>query len=217
MNYIKRIIYNCIIRPWLTIIIGVKYENRESLATIKQSLIVGNHNSHFDSLSLMAALPGNKLKKTKAVAAADYFGKSSLSYRAMKFFFNAILIQRKRSKNTPSAIGILDSEIKKGNSLILFPEGSRGKPGDISGFKKGIAILLLNNPTIPFIPVYLDGFGKVLPKDKKLILPLITKIKIGEPLFPKSKDIKGVLEEVRKSILALKDINSPNRNQFKVI
>ena len=108
-----------------------------------------------------------------------------------------------------------DQRIKEGKSLIMFPEGSRGNPGTISSFKKGIAKLLKENPSVPFIPVYLDGFGRVLPKNKILIVPLICKVRFGSPLFATTNDTRTTLEEVKKEILNLKKKNERDRNQFE--
>lgn len=213
-NLILQLFYLLIVRPWLTLIIGVRFKNRHVFDDIKQFIVVANHNSHFDMVAIMAALPGRRLKNTRGVAAADYFGKTSFSAKAMRFFFNAILINRHRSENEPSPIDTLDDYIKNGHSLVLFPEGSRGQPGVISDFKKGIAILLKRNPNIPFIPVYLDGFGRVLPKDKTLIIPLVCKVRFGEPIFPKEDDVDSILQEVKDAILVLKDKDERDRNQF---
>ncbi len=211
---VLRLFYLFIVRPWLTLIIGVRFINRKFFKKHKQFIIVANHNSHFDSLSILAALPGSRLKNTCTVASGDYFGKSSLSLKATQFFFNAILIKKKNKESDPSTIEILDQQLKKGKSLILFPEGSRGKPGVIQDFKSGVAVLLKNNPTIPFIPVYLDGFGRVLPKDKKVIIPLICKVRFGEPIFPSSNNIDVILEEIKNAILDLNDKDDRDRNKF---
>ena len=210
-----KLFYSLIIRPLFTVVIGVSFQNRKTLAEIDQFIIVANHNSHFDSVSIMAALPGNKLKNTRAVAAGDYVGKTSLAKTAMSLFFNAILINRKRLKGEPTAIEILDAQLKKGRSLVLFPEGSRGKPGVMTDFKKGIAFLLKENPNVPFVPVYLDGFGRVLPKDKIIIVPLVCKVRFGEPLFPKNDNTDSILEEVKEAILRLKKKDERDRNQFE--
>lgn len=214
-NLFKRLFYTFFIRPWLTIIIGVNFQNRKLLKETDQFIIVANHNSHFDVVSIMAAMPGNKLKNIRAVAAGDYFGKSSFRSFFTKLFFNAILINRNRKEGEPSAIEVLDKELKNGKSLILFPEGSRGRPGVMSDFKNGIAILLKENPTIPFIPVFLDGFGRVLPKDQTFIIPLICKVRFGEPLFPSNENIDLVLEEVKEAIMLLKNKDERDRNQFE--
>lgn len=215
-NILVTTVYNLLIRPWLTLIIGVSFQNRNTFDFIDQFIVVANHNSHFDTVAIMAALPGKALKKTSAVAAGDYFGKTSITAAAMNFFFNAILINRNRNEGEASAIEILDKHLKNKKSLILFPEGSRGKAGVMTDFKKGIAILLKNNPTVPFIPVYLDGFGRVLPKDKKLIIPFVCKVRFGKPLFPKNENVESILEEVRDAILRLKRADERDRNQFEI-
>ena len=210
-----RLFYALLVRPWLTLLIGVRFENKETFHDINQFIVVANHNSHFDTVSIMAALPGNKLKKTRAVAAADYFGKTSLTGAAMSLFFNAILIRRQKVEGEPSAIEQLDQHLKNGSSLILFPEGSRGNPGVMTDFKKGIGILLKNNPNVPFIPVYLDGFGRVLPKDKTLIIPLICKVRFGTPVYPKSENVDDTLEEVKEAIMELRNEDERDRNKFE--
>ncbi|MFN0214686.1 MAG: lysophospholipid acyltransferase family protein [Saprospiraceae bacterium] len=210
----QQLFYTLFVRPWLTLIIGVRFENAAALNKTDQFIVVANHNSHFDSVAIMAALPRNKLRNTRAVAAGDYFGKGSFSGFAMSLFFNAVLIKRKHEEGEPSAIEALDECLKNGDSLILFPEGSRGQPGVISDFKKGIAILLQRNPHIPFIPVYLDGFGRVLPKDKWMIIPLICKVRFGEPLMAHTQDIDSLLEAVKEAILHLKKKDERDRNFF---
>ncbi|MEM7372136.1 MAG: lysophospholipid acyltransferase family protein [Bacteroidota bacterium] len=210
-----RIFYFLIVRPILTLIIGVRFRNRGIMKGINQFIMVGNHNSHFDSVALMAALPGKMLMNTHMVAANDYFGKSSRSKFFMNLFFNSILIRRQREEGAPSAIGVLDEYLKQGKSLILFPEGTRGEPGMISDFKKGVAILLQRNPQIPFIPVYLNGFGRVLPKDTFLIIPLVCKIRFGQPRHPGPHDIDTILEMVKEDILSLKHEDEKDRNQFR--
>ena len=213
-NIFVSFIYSILVRPWLTFIIGVSFHNIKPLKDANQFIIVANHNSHFDTVSIMAALPSNKRKNTCAVASGDYFGKSPFTVTLMKLFFNAILITKKTKPGHLSNLELLDQRIKEGKSLIMYPEGSRGNPGTISSFKKGIAKLLKENPSVPFIPVYLDGFGRVLPKNKILIVPLICKVRFGSPLFATTNDTKTTLEEVKKEILNLKQKNERDRNQF---
>jgi len=214
-NLFRSIFYRFIIRPFLKYIIGVQFENESTFENLDQFIIVANHNSHFDAVSILASLPANKLKNIRTIAAGDYFGTSPSRSNLMNLFFNAILINRKRKKTDRSSIDILDEYLKKGESLILFPEGSRGKPGVLSEFKKGIAVLLKKNPNIPFVPLYLDGFGKVLPKDKYMMLPMNSKVKIGKPTLPKFENVESILAEVKKAILDLRDKKVFGNKQFK--
>ena len=55
-------IYTIVVRPWLTFFIGVSFHNVKHLRDADQFIIVANHNSHFDTVSIMAALP-SKLRK----------------------------------------------------------------------------------------------------------------------------------------------------------
>ena len=64
--------------------------------------------------------------------------------------------------------------------MILYPEGSRGIPGVMSNFKKGLGYLIQRNPDVDVIPVYLDNVYKTLPKGKKIILPYNCSINFGE-------------------------------------
>jgi len=214
-DILKRWFYRLIVRPWLTIFIGVKYENRNVFDGKKQFIVVANHNSHFDVVSIIAGMPGSKIKRLKTLVAGDYFGRTNVARSLTDFFFNAIMVYRDRKDENFSTVDILDNCLKNGESLVLFPEGSRGKPGVIAEFRSGIAILLKNNPDIPFIPVYLDGFGRVLPKDKTIILPMECKVRFGEPIYiDPSKEVDDILEDVRGAILGLKKPEEIDRNTF---
>jgi len=213
-NIINQFIQNYIIRPFLSFIIGVRYENTAALKQEQQYIIVANHNSHLDALSIRAALPESQRKKTYTVAALDYFGKNNFCKSAMRFFLNAILIKRKKTVGEPSAIATLDNLLKKGKSLILFPEGSRGQPGVLAEFKKGIAILLKKNPQLAIVPAYLNGFGRVMPKDSSLCLPMLCKVRFGDPLRLETADIDTMLQQVQTAILSLKPSTEKDLNKF---
>ena len=104
--------------------------------------------------------------------------------------------------------------MKSGKSLIMFPEGSRGEPGTIAEFKKGVAILLKNNKELPYIPCYLDGLGRVLPKNRFLIIPLVCKVRFGAPQYVKSDDIDEILSEISESIFGMKNKKEKDHNKF---
>lgn len=208
-------VYGVLIRPWLRYFIGVRFKNREVFKDMDQFIIVANHNSHFDTVSIMAALKSEKRNKTHAVAARDYFGKSPFTKKLMSFFFNATLIWREHKDGRKKALDELDDVLKEGHSLILFPEGTRGKPGVIKDFHKGIAVLLQKNPKVPFIPVYLDGFGRVLPKDAVLIVPLNCTVRFGSPIYPSTKSTEEITAEVKDAIFGLKNMDERDYNNFQ--
>lgn len=196
-NIIRIILWNYIIKAIIRYIIGITYADNRIIKETKQFIIVANHNSHLDTATILSALPAGALKKTHPVAAADYFGKNKFTTFLSEFFINALLIKRKKGQGGENPIKKMDSLLKEGKSLILFPEGSRGKPEELQKFKIGIAILLEKNPEIPYIPVYLNGMGKALPKGDSLLVPFTGSIVFGKPQF-KAENITP--EELAMSI-----------------
>ncbi len=206
--------YGFFVRPILKYFIGVSFENQQVFNDLKQFIVVANHNSHFDTISMMAALPSYHLPNTFPVAASEYFSKTSFKAWATRFFVNTIMIKREHEPGTESAIELLDQNLKEGKSIIIFPEGTRGKPGVVSDFKTGIAVLLRRNAHIPFIPVYLDGFGRVLPKDSRLIVPLNCKVRFGEPVYAGEEEVSDLTERVKSAIMELKSKDERDHNVF---
>lgn len=207
---VRRIIYwfyNAIIQPFLKAIVGVKFINQEALANEEQCIIVANHNSHLDALSILSALPPRQFANTYTVAASDYFTKSVGLKSLVKLFFNPVFIERNRNNEKPCPLKKMDDLLKKGKSLILFPEGTRGEAGVMNEFKKGVAVLLKRNPNVKFLPTYIDGFDKALPKDANFLLPIVSKVRFGYPKNIRSADnVDMILSKIKQSIYDLKSL-----------
>ena len=121
----------------------------------------------------------------------------------MRYLVNATLIQRDRDDPNNDPIDSMDKMLKKTRSLILFPEGSRGVPGVMAKFKKGLGYLIQRNPEINVIPVYLDNVYKTLPRGKNLILPYNCSIKFGDPIKFKSMEMDDILLSSEKAMQKL--------------
>jgi 1-acyl-sn-glycerol-3-phosphate acyltransferase len=200
------IIYRLLMRNFLRVIVGVKYINAEVLSNQKQFIIVSNHNSHMDTMAIMSVLKLAQLEKVHPVAAGDYFGKSPLMAYITKLFTNALLIQRTKTLNGQNPIELMFECLDKGDSLILFPEGSRGEPQKMQQFKKGIGIVLQKYPNIAYIPVYMQGMGKILPKGESLLVPFDAYVVFGEPAYSKSNKVEDIVIEVEENIVQLSQI-----------
>lgn len=166
----------------LKIFTGTKLINKENLRYKGPCIIVGNHNSHLDTISILANLPLDQLVKTHPIAAGDYFGKSPFKAWLTRFFVNAVLIPRSRPKEGetgPDPIQLMVDVLEKGESLILFPEGSRGEPEKFQKFKRGVGLVLEKCPDVPYIPVYMKGLGKILPKGDAIPVPFDSYMHVG--------------------------------------
>lgn len=203
---ILRFIYSVFFRLYLRVIIGVQFKRPKFLANEKQFIIVANHNSHLDTISLLASLPSSIIHKVKPVAAQDYFGTTSLKGKLTNYFLNTLLIQRKRDKENPEndPINRMLAALDKGYSLILFPEGTRGKPEEEQELKPGIGLVLSQRPTVKYLPAYMKGMGKALPKGESLVLPYSSTLLFGELTTIKSTDVGAIVEQVAEDFERLK-------------
>lgn len=206
MKWLAMIVfYKLIMRPFLRIVVGVKWFNQENLSIKAPFILVANHNSHLDTMALMAALPIRTLIKAHPVAAQDYFGGNQLKRFLSRWIINAILINRERKEGDPSPTDRLITFLDKGHSLILFPEGSRGEPEQMQDFQKGIGAILKRRPTVPYIPVFMSGMGRVLPKGERIIVPFDSYVWIGQECRVKHEEVPEIVEEVKRAILAQKE------------
>lgn len=197
------------VRWFLRIIVGVRFENREALKKENQFVILANHNSHLDTASILASLPSEIIHKVKPVTAGDYFGRNKLSSIFSSIFLNTLLIKRTvDSKNdAASPINQMIKAIDEGNSLILFPEGTRGKPEELQPFKRGIALVLAKRSHVKYIPTFMTGMGKSLPKGEKVLVPYNCVLTYGEPTSIVETDSKMIIKEIEAEILKLRKLN----------
>jgi len=200
------IIYKGIVPFILKPLTGVKYKHAEVLSEAKQFIIIANHNSHIDTLALMSAMPKYKIVEVKPVAAGDYFGTTKWKSFITVLFTNALLIPRccslkNRSKDP---FRIMMKALKRGQSLIVYPEGSRGKANEMQEFKNGIGHILLKYPHIAYIPTYIENTGKVLPKDAIIPLPFNCSVIFGDLQYCKGKNAKEVVANMFDEVNNLK-------------
>ena len=105
-----------------------------------------------------------------------------------------------------TVVEALKSAMNRGESLILFPEGSRGEPEKMQEFKKGIGLLLKMNPGVAYIPVYMKGMGRILPKGERLLVPFDSYVTIGDPEVTTEKEIDPIVKEIEQKIVSLSKV-----------
>lgn len=200
-------IYSFVLRNFLKIVVGVKFDNARFLLKEDQFIIVANHNSHLDAMTIMASLPPKLLVKVRPVAAADHFGKTKLKEKLTNYFVNTLLIQRKRDKenleNDP--INKMIQALDDGYSLIIFPEGTRGEPEVQQPIKPGIGLVLSERPNIKYVPAYMKGMGKAMPRTDNLIIPHTSYLRYGTSKYVESADVTAIMNEIEQGIYSLRD------------
>ncbi len=173
-----RVVLHAVGRFALTVVFGI--------APVKpiraqQCLVVANHNTHLDILVLLRLFPLGDIHKVRVIAAADYFSKG-LTGLCARTLLPLILIDR-HAKKADTAIDPVEEALIAGYSIIIFPEGSRGAPGELQPFKTGIGKLAMDFPDLPVYPVLLEGIEKTLPRGKMLPVPFTIRLKTASPLY----------------------------------
>ena len=200
------ILYKVMWRTVFGVIIGLRYHWSKTPHPLGPVIYVANHNSHLDGMSLMTIVPSHRIHLTHSVAAQDFFGNSGFRRWSMKNLVNAVLISRSKSDADVDPVQLLDAMIRQGHSLILFPEGTRGVPGVMADFKRGVGHLASRHPEVPVIPVYLDGLYRNLPKGRSIIVPLGGTLVMGDPMhFPQGTSVDDITEQTQAAIHRMAD------------
>ena len=174
-----------------------------SRPTRKQRIYFANHSSHVDTVALWSALPTPLRKRTRPVAARDYWGSGIRNFVARNGF-NAVLIERNRDQCQGDPLQPLYDALVVGQSLILFPEGTRNSEAQLLPFKSGLFHLATRFQDVELIPVYLDNARRSMPKGSLLPVPLICTVRFGPAiqLLP-DEDKEIFLQRARDAVGAL--------------
>ncbi|MFO1436547.1 MAG: lysophospholipid acyltransferase family protein [Gammaproteobacteria bacterium] len=167
--------------PVTRVLLGLHVRDAQRLPSCGPAIIAANHNSHLDTLTLLSLFPLRQIPMVRPVAAADYFLRNAILAWVSLNLIGVIPIARRVRKTDP-LLGCYEA-LQRGEILIVFPEGSRGEPEQMSELKTGIAHLAEKFPHVPVIPVFMHGLGLALPKGEALLVPRFCDIHIGEALY----------------------------------
>ena len=169
----------------------------------RQRIYFANHTSHIDTLAIWSALPLSLRNTTHPVAARDYWGGGFKKYVATKAL-KAVLIDRARDDKSVNPLEPLIDMLQRGESLILFPEGTRGKEPIPAQFKSGLYRLATQFPHVELIPVYLENLHRSMPKGAAVPIPMTCTVRFGAPLAVQSGEEKDAfLERAREAVISL--------------
>jgi len=168
-----------LLRPFVGLFFGVNAAGRENLEGLDRYILVANHNSHLDTALLFHVLPLRDIPATRPVAAKEYFSRSRLVFRLVDWLFRPVWVERGSLDRDP--LRGMREALRAGHNLILYPEGTRGTPGEMAAFRQGVGKLAEEHPDIPVVPVHLAGPERSLPKGGPVPLPIWNNVVIGPP------------------------------------
>jgi len=172
----------------------------------------GNHRSHADFVLIWAALPTGLRRTTRPVAGSDYWETGAVRSFLIHEVLNGVLIDRERTDRTVDPIETMAAALDAGQSLILFPEGTRNTGEEVLlPFKSGIYHLAKRCPDAKFVPVWMENQGRVLPKGEVIPVPLLCSVNFGEPLeLGEDEEKTAFVERARNALLALASSVKPS-------
>ena len=174
----------------------------------EQRIYFANHQSHFDWVLIWAAQPRELRAQTRPIAAREYWTSTPLKHWITREIFNAVYVSRQRSDDEDPLEPLLGA-LRSGDSLVIFPEGTRGNQGDPQPFKAGLFHLAEAFPNVQLIPAWIDNVQRVMPKGEVVPVPILCSVTFGTPiqLLP-GEDKRVFLERARAAVVALKDVQS---------
>ncbi|HUB67245.1 MAG TPA: lysophospholipid acyltransferase family protein [Candidatus Methylacidiphilales bacterium] len=169
-----------------------------------QRVYFANHTSNLDFLVLWSVLPAEARRKTRPVAASDYWRGGKLRLFLADRVFRGVLIERKKVTRSNNPMDQLVPVLQGGESLIIFPEGGRTTEPEMRPFKSGLYHLAKAVPAVDLVPVYIDNANRVLPKGEFLPIPLLCSANFGAPLRLQTDEPKDAfLTRARAAVEAL--------------
>lgn len=189
-----------------SILTGVRALWPQGGAQPQQTLYFANHSSHADFVLLWASLPAHLRVLTRPVAGEDYWMSSRLRAFIGRDVFHALMIRRDGTGGALQAVQQMTDALHAGDSLIMFPEGTRNTTDDVMlPLKSGLFHLARTCPEVRLVPVWIENLRRVLPKGAILPVPLACTVRFGEPMaLGADEDKAAFLARAREAMLALR-------------
>ncbi len=97
--------------------------------------------------------------------------------------------------------------LQSGDSIIIFPEGTRGHTGEPQKFKSGLFTLAQMFPEVVLVPAWIDNVQRVMPKGEVVPVPILCSVTFGAPISSKrARSAAPFLDRAREAVVALRDV-----------
>ena len=172
----------------------------------EQRIYFANHQSHADLVLMWAALPRELRSITRPIAARDYWTKTPFREWITTAVFNAIYVVRERTVDQDPLEPLFDA-LEQGDSIILFPEGTRGHAEEPAVFKAGLYNLTQRFPDVVLVPAWINNVQRVMPKGEVVPVPVLCSVTFGAPIqLEAGEERRAFLDRARSAVVALRDV-----------
>ena len=174
----------------------------------EQRIYFANHQSHLDWVLIWAALPRELRARTRPIAARDYWTSSPFKQWLTSAVFNAVYVSRTRVDDQDPLEPLVDA-LKAGDSLVIFPEGTRSNKEEPQPFKSGLFHLAEQFPAVQLIPAWIDNVQRVMPKGEVVPVPILCTVTFGKPMtLHAGEDKRAFLQRASQAVVELRPVGS---------
>lgn len=171
----------------------------------EQRIYFANHQSHADLVLMWAALPLELRSITRPIAAKDYWTKTPFKKWITTAVFNAIYVDRAKVADQDPLEPLIDA-LQNGDSIILFPEGTRGNQDEPQSFKSGLYNLAQKFPDVVLVPAWINNVQRVMPKGEVVPVPILCSVTFGAPIdLGATESRSDFLTRARQAVLELRE------------
>lgn len=159
--------------------LDLEWRGREHVPERGPYIVVCNHTSHADTGIILASV-GSEAPRLHPAAAEDYWFRWPALGRMLNLALGAIPFDR-RERNVSRALALPAEVLRRGHSLIFYPEGGRSPDGELRPFNSSVGLLSLATAA-PVLPAHVDGTHEALPKGDVLLKKHPVRIRFGPPI-----------------------------------
>jgi 1-acyl-sn-glycerol-3-phosphate acyltransferase len=188
-------------RLWSRLVLGaagvrVRYEGLEHASGREPRIFMANHLSTLDVPAIAMALPNNnRFLAQWAFKWIPFFGWAMLSTGG------CIFVRAGHRKNVTESLRRCSERIRRGDCVLVFPEGARSLDGRLQEFKRGVFRLALA-ARVPVVPVVITGVHELMPPRAFQIRSGSARVRFGQPIaVDESTTIAGLANEVRAAMV----------------
>lgn len=134
--------------------------------------MAANHASYFDP----PVLGGVSTRRVRFMAREGLF-----NIPVFRTFIKMFSFPVRRDKPHPSAIKEAVRRLRRGELIVMFPEGRRSVDGSLLGAKRGLGVIAAMS-RVPVVPTFIKGTEKALPVGARFPRPSKITVRFGAPL-----------------------------------
>lgn len=179
--------------------IDLRSEGVETIDRTKRYILIANHHSYLDIPCIFAAIP----QPIRFMAKKSLFSIPLFGWAIGRAGF--IPIDRKNRRTAVKSFDLAVDRIKRGNTIVIFPEEGRSRELAMRPFQRG-AFLLAIRSELPILPLAIDGTYEVLRVGAKRVTPGVVTIRVGTEIATAGVSVRAkdsLSEQARGQIEAM--------------